>query len=167
MGVQTTAVEYYSESIDRYFLTARIAEQKALDALPQQFRKTGASFLTTRATFRADQQQPVCRFYSPVPRGGSNSHFYGTGNDCALLNTINAVAYEGYDFAAVSPVNGACPSGTPAPITRMFNNKGATKNGNHRYVNNAVDKSQMLARGWVDEGVAFCALAAVPASSAQ
>ena len=106
---------------------------------------------------------PICRFYAPPERGGSNTHFYGRGTDCQFLNTFSGVVNEGYDFAAPVPaaLAGLCPVNAPMPVYRMFNNLAASNSGNHRYVVSQTRIDEMKARGWVDEGIAFCATSAV------
>ena len=159
-------------------MTARPAEQQQLDALPSQFIRTGMQFTAfdgavvapaTGLVVEASQPKPpfeptgalpVCRFYASPQRGGSNTHFYGRGTDCQFLNTVAGVANEGYDFAALPTKNGLCPVNAPTPVYRLFNDQSARNNGNHRYVVSQVRLSEMKARGWLDEGIAFCAVAA-------
>ena len=176
IGVQTV-VEYFANHVQRYFMTARLAEQQQLDALPLQFTRTGMQFMAfdgavvppSGIVVEASQPQPpfnpagalpVCRFYASPQRGGSNTHFYGRGTDCQFLNTVPSVANEGYDFAALPPKNGLCPGNAPSPVYRLFNNQSASNNGNHRYVVSQLRLDAMKARGWLDEGIAFCALTA-------
>ena len=104
---------------------------------------------------------PICRFYAPPDAGGSNTRFYGREADCTLLKRFAALRYEGFDFRAGVPTSGTCPAALPAPVFRLFNNAVASNNGNHRYVVSAARRAEMLAAGWVDEGVAFCATGAV------
>ena len=78
------------------------------------------------------------------------------------MNTFSGVINEGYDFAALPPlgVNGACPSNAPTPVYRLFNTLVASNNSNHRYVVSQARVDEMKARGWADEGIAFCATSA-------
>ena len=176
---QRTAIEYFAKHIQRFFITTRAAEQQQLDALPAQFARTGMQFGTfdgevtpPSATiveaalppppFSAAGALPICRFYSPPERGGSNTHFYGDGTDCQFLNTVSGVVNEGYDFAAPMPaaLTGLCPANAATPVYRMFNNQSASNNSNHRYVVSLARIDEMKARGWVAEGIAFCATSA-------
>jgi len=50
---------------------------------------------------------------------------------------------------------GACPVGTD-PVWRLFNNRVAELDSNHRFVANQGTYRMMIADGWVGEGVAFC-----------
>ena len=108
---------------------------------------------------------PACRFYVAPESGGSNTHFYGTGDDCAVLNTISTLRFEGFDFAAIKPSNGICPASAASPVYRLFNNQSASNQGNHRYAVSLATKSRMIAQGWVDEGVAFCSTSVVDAAN--
>jgi hypothetical protein len=54
------------------------------------------------------------------------------------------------------PVNGACPAGL-VPVHRFYNNPNTGTSMNHRYVIDATVMQQMLAQGWIDEGVVMCA----------
>jgi hypothetical protein len=155
-----TVIEYFSPVANRYFITGRVEEQTLLDGYPQLYSRTGMRFITISSKFRDGNAQPVCRFYSTPARGGSNTHFLGTGSDCAIVNAFKGYVYEGYDFGALRPEKGICPVSHPVAITRMFNNQGATAQGNHRYATNSSIIAQMSARGWVNEGAVFCAISA-------
>ena len=96
-------------------------------------------------------------------RGGSNSHFYGTQQDCAIANTLKEFAYEGRDFAALRPADGVCTTAHPVSVTRLFNNRVASNEGNHRYVVGTQVLNAMVAAGWINEGVVFCATRAIEA----
>ena len=178
---QQTVVEYFAKNVQRFFITARAVEQQQLDAVPTQFARTGMQFGAFDAVvapplsglvfeqgppqplFNPAGALPICRFYAPPARGGSNTHFYGRGTDCQFLNTLNGVVNEGFDFAALPPLNatGLCPSNAMTPVYRLFNNQVASNNGNHRYVVTPARVAEMKALGWIDEGVAFCATSAV------
>ena len=96
---------------------------------------------------------PVCRFYSSLV----NSHFYtGDEEECAILQVEDhGWEYEGIAFQALLPANGACPAGTD-PVWRLFNNRVAEMDSNHRFVASSETYRAMMADGWVGEGVAFC-----------
>ena len=149
-------VEYYVPALRHYFLTGRKSEQAALDALPQTFQRTGMTFTAKSSRYRDIPEQPVCRLYASPDKGGSNSHFYGIGNDCPTLNKLSGLKYEGFDFSVRTPTNSGCPAGATNTVTRLFNNKVAANDGNHRYVVSTATKARMVAQGWLDEGVVFC-----------
>ena len=160
-----TVVEYFNRDVNRYFITGRASEQATLDALPASFQRTGMRFSAKSSEYRDVPELPVCRFYAAPESGGSNTHFYGAGDDCPALNTVRQVRFEGFDFAAIKPTNAACPTTAPNPVYRLFNNQSAINQGNHRYVVSAATKSRMIAQGWLDEGVVFCATSAVDAAN--
>ena len=156
-------IEYFNRDVNRYFITGRASEQATLDALPASFQRTGMRFSAKGSDYRDVPELPVCRFYGAPESGGSNTHFYGTGDDCPVLNTVRQVRFEGFDFAAIKPTNAACPATAPNLVYRLFNNKSATNEGNHRYVVSVATKAKMLAQGWVDEGAVFCSTSVVDA----
>ena len=160
-----TVIEYFNRDVGRYFMTGRASEQATLDALPASFQRTGMRFSAKSSEYRDVAEQPVCRFYAVPESGGSNTHFYGSGDDCSALNTVRQVRFEGFDFATIKPTNAACPATAPNPVYRLFNNKSATNEGNHRYVVSAATKSRMIAQGWVDEGVVFCSASVADAAN--
>ena len=159
------AVEYYVPALKHYFLTGRKSEQAALDALPQTFTRTGMTFAAKSSRYRDIPEQPVCRLYASPDKGGSNSHFYGIGNDCPTLNKLSGLKYEGFDFSVRTPSNSSCPADAPNAVTRLFNNKVAANDGNHRYVVSAATRARMTAQGWLDEGVVFCSTGVTDATN--
>ena len=121
--------------------------------------RTGMTFAAKTALVRSADatRTSICRFYAPNDAGGSNTHFYGRGDDCTLLKRFSTLRHEGYAFRAGVPTNGICQTTTlPIPVFRLFNNASASNNGNHRYVPGELYRNEMRAAGWVDEGVAFC-----------
>ena len=162
-------VEYLALGNWHYFITARPAEQALLDGLPASFVRTGMQFAALDAVSQAVtpgafQPSPICRFYASTERGGSSTHFYGRQSDCQFLNTINGLSNEGYDFAAQLPIRGVCPPNAPNAVYRLFNNQSASNNVNHRYVVSQARLNEMKARGWLDEGIAFCTASVVDAA---
>ncbi len=99
---------------------------------------------------------PVCLFYAAPESSGSNTYFYGMGEDSPVLNTVHQLRFEGFDFAAIKPSKAACPATAPNPVYRLFNDREATNNGNHRYVVSDATRVKMQRAGWADEGVVFC-----------
>ena len=154
-------VEYFVPALKRYFMTGRKSEQATLDALPASFVRTGMSFAAKSSRYRDAIEQPVCRFYSPPVRGGSNTHFYGNGSDCAALNRSTMLQYEGFDFSVRQPrvdVNkeASCPDEAPFAVIRLYNNKAASNESNHRYVVSVESANRMSKIGWLNEGAVFC-----------
>ncbi len=160
-------VEYYDAGRDRYFLTADPGEMAYVEAggAGRGWVRTGYQFETTGPCASATPfpcvARPVCRFYG-APPFGSGSHFYTVDADECLFvreHDFNWV-YEGiaFDAYAPDPASGACPAGT-RPVFRSYNNgyaPGANRS-NHRYAWDPEAQQRMVARGWKDEGIAFCA----------
>lgn len=100
-----------------------------------------------------DAAQAVCRFYSQIV----NSHFYTASSaECdGLRQAGTGWTYEGIAFRALVPERTSCPGGT-IPVWRLFNNRAAQQDSNHRFVASSETYRSMIADGWVGEGVAFC-----------
>lgn len=159
-----TVAEYFHRAANRYFMTGRPAEQAQLNALPGIFLPTGMRFAAKQGQYSDAAESPVCRLYAAPASGGSNTHFYGVGDDCSALNTVRQLRFEGFDFAAIRPTQGAGPTGAPHPVYRLFNNQTATNNGNHRYAVSAATVSKMRGNGWTDEGAVFCSTSVTDAT---
>ena len=155
-------IEYYVPLAERFFITGRKDEQDLLELYPKNFVRTGMSFAAKSSRYRDGAEQPVCRFYSAPARGGSNSHFYGSGSDCAALNKGTSVQYEGFDFAVRQPrvdINkeALCPDDAPFPVIRLYNNRARFNDSSHRYVVSVESANRMAKLGWLNEGAVFCA----------
>ncbi len=158
---ERTIIEYYAREVDRFFLTGRAEEQALLDALPHAFVRTGMRFSAPDGATARASLVPICRVHASRERGGSNTHYYGRAVDCQILHAFTRFANEGVDFAVESPIGGACPASAPRPVWRLFNDRVATNDGNHRYVVTTARRDEMVVRGWKDEGVMFCVADAV------
>ena len=163
-----TVVEYFNTATGHYFYTWSTGDQQALDsgAFGAGWVRTGQGFgaygTLERArgngyAFDACAPQGAClpikRFYAPGP----NSHFFtGLASDVAILDRpgsgwlLENVAF----YTAMPDASGRC-SGTA--VYRLYNNRAAQNDSNHRYTADETARALMTARGWVDEGVAFCA----------
>ena len=171
-AVTGTVVEY----VDRddfpnapgglFFYSSDPAEQSVVDV-----GAAGAFFRTGR-TFTAGGATPVCRFYGSVTPG-PNSHFFTVDPaECAELRAAQVTPapkttqqwnFEGNGFSTSVPsAPQVCPSGTVA-VRRAYNNAypaAGPKNpwdSNHRFARAQADIDAMVAKGWRDEGVVFCA----------
>ncbi len=156
-----TVIEYYVPLAERFFITGRKDEQDSLELYPRNFIRTGMSFTAKSSRYRDTIEQPVCRFYSSIARGGSNSHFYGSGSDCAALNKASSVQYEGFDFSVRQPrvdINqeALCPDAAPLAVIRLYNNKAASNDSSHRYVVSVESANRLSKLGWLNEGAVFC-----------
>jgi hypothetical protein len=88
---------------------------------------------------------PVCRFYSPV----FGTHFYtASSSECELVKHNPDWVYEKSPFDANLTSSGSC--GSLTPVYRLYHG------GDHRYTVDMAIRSEMLANGWADEGIAFC-----------
>ncbi|CAH1905802.1 conserved hypothetical protein [Candidatus Nitrotoga sp. HW29] len=157
-----TVYEYLNEKTGHYVLLSDSNEIAGVDAgaAGAGWRRTGYIFEAYHDSSRAD----VCRFYA----SGPNSHFFtADAAECnTLRNSNSGWIFEKIDFTVGVPRNGSCEPGQ-SPIYRLYNNRWMFNDSNHRFTSDAVIRDQMLVKGWVDEGIAFCAnySALVPASS--
>ncbi len=152
-------VEYYLASVDQYFITGSANDIALLDAHPE------SGWSRTGEWFKQGGSTPVCRFYGSVSPG-PNSHFYtAVQSECDLLKTLQTqipatqprLNFEGLDFTTTPTTNGTCPANT-VPVYRAYNN-GVNRNidGNHRFSTNPAALADVVARGWLHEGVVMCA----------
>ena len=175
------AIEFFNATLGHYFVTASATEAAGVDsggAGPGWIR-TGRSFavwvspVTTPAG-----TAPVCRFYS----SGANSHFFtASAAECeslAKLETTERAAaaaagrvfsgwrFEGAAFSVLPAAPGAglqkdaSPACAPdsVAIFRGYNDGFTTGAGaNHRLVDDSGLQELMVDRGWINEGIAFCA----------
>lgn len=92
-------------------------------------------------------------------RWGPNSHFYTIeAAECAAVKLDPGWRFESYDFNAWPMPGGGCPTGTVA-VKRVYNNRFAQNDSNHRYMTDETIYQEMLGRGWSGEGVVMCAVA--------
>jgi hypothetical protein len=174
--IEGTVVEYVNTADfpnapgGHYFYSADRAEQTAVDA------GAAGKFVRTGHDFAAGGFVPVCRFYGSLSPG-PNSHFFTVSqNECDFLKSLQVSPtpsthpqwnYEGTGLYSVAPVINAqgqlqCLSGS-VPVYRAYNNaypKGGGKNAwdsNHRYSTRSADIDDMVAKGWVAEGITLCA----------
>jgi len=160
-------VEYYSDKLDHYLVTAWTDEIAALDA-GTAFKRTGERFKAwLHASDAPAYAVPVCRFYA----SGPNSHFYTADpGECNYLKSLqqkqaaDASAkgqpfpgwqFEAIAFYAIAPENGSCPANS-RPVWRAYNDRAAENDSNHRFTVTDVVRRAMQV-GWADEGLAFCA----------
>ena len=160
-------VEYYNADLHHYFLTSHADEMAAIDAgsAGPGWTRTGWSFLA----YPADSPRPgfycpsgcgvpVSRFYSFF----SNSHFYtaDAGEAAGIEQPGSEWMLEREEFRVDLPdAAGRCAAGL-VPVDRLYNNRFAFHDSNHRFVTDPGERAKMVAQGWVDEGARFCALGA-------
>jgi len=141
-----------------YVLFGEGAQQR--ETLPP-WRPTGfgfAGFELADASPQSANAVPVCRFRGQAP---NNSLFLTA--DAAECNALRAQdtgwIYIDTPFKIDIPANGACAPGR-TPIHRLYNDRFALGDSNHRFTFDERATAEMVVQGWIDEGVAFCALAA-------
>jgi hypothetical protein len=161
-----TVHEFYNASLDRYFRTASDEEAAAIRANPATGEQdTGQAFKAWSGLAYPSAVQPVFRFYGSVSPG-PNSHFFtasvveARGLQRLELDTPASHQrwnYEELSFAVRAPQDGGCPPEIPVRIYRVYNGGLAKgKDSNHRLLTDYDKYVQMIAQGWIGEGVAMC-----------
>lgn len=151
-----TVVEFYNQTLKHYFRTAEAAEVTAIlnGAAGPGWVRTNEDFLAwTAAGLKPANARAVCRFYAPGP----NSHFYTSDPaECAQVKLDPGWRYEGVSFfAGDPPANSQCALGL-IPLYRVYNNRFAFNDSNHRFTTSFATYQQMLAQGWVGEHAVMC-----------
>lgn len=154
--LRVNVVEYYNAALDHYFVTDLAADIDALDSgRIAGWMRTGRTF----QVFPANNGflNPVCRFYIPPEHG--NSHFFSAiAGECAAVTarTLTDPNYSGYVsetpeafFVAAPFADGSCAY-LWIPVYRLWNQRA---DSNHRYTTDPAIKAQMIARGYIAEGV--------------
>ena len=154
-------VEYHNVHTGHYFMTENRTEAASIEA-----GQAGAGWVRTGYVFGAyaypfpggpcviDCGQPVSRFYAPGP----NTHFYtlDAAEAEGLKRPGSGWIFEGFAFyASVPAASGDC--GFLTPVYRLYNNRFAFNDSNHRFVTREEERSRMRSKGWIDEGVKLCA----------
>ena len=151
--------EYFNTQTDKYFYTADTDEARRVEA-----GGAGAGWVRTGLAFnvylkQAEGTVPVCRFYVSQ-QGRHGTHFYTWRlNECEGIKRDPGWIYEGIVFYTVPPTvqqsTLSCPEGFTS-IFRLYNNRFATNDSNHRFT---ADKAVVVAetrKGWLYEGIAMC-----------
>ena len=164
-------VEYYNARVDHYFLTSNPDEMASIDD-----GKVGPGWVRTGYEFRAaainprpgtlcsiggDCGVPVSRFHG-TPGLGPNSHFFtlDTSEADGLKRPGSGWSFEGAAFKIKAPDSVGQCGATLVPVYRLYNNRWMFNDSNHRYVTSQELRGRMQAKGWIDEGVKFCAFGA-------
>jgi hypothetical protein len=150
--VTAPVVEYHNDILGHYFSAYDGAEAQIIDA-----GGAGPGWRRTGTSFKSGGARPVCRFYG-TPGIGPNSHFHTIEPaECEAVKRDPGWTYEGLGFYATPVVAGACAAPL-RPVHRFYNGRWRENDSNHRYVTDAALAGEMTARGWIHEGVVFCAL---------
>jgi hypothetical protein len=146
--------EYYNTVLDHYFLSSSPQENAAIDsgAAGPGWTRTGETLNAVEPSYCAGSTR-VYRFYGPIAR----SHvFTPDPQECGNVRKPGTGwLYEGVAFGAFPAYNGACQP-YQKTVWRLYNNRGAQGDSNHRYVARQSLVDEMTQRGWALEGVAFC-----------
>ncbi len=174
-----TMTEYVVTSLNYYFLTSRDNEKTLLDANPA-FKRTGYSFTVLSAPVGGSSA--ITRYYfDQIAKSGTRgSHFYTlVASEVAALNALNPTnamtprlpqneGIDSYAYPAADDATIKCDL-DKEPVYRVFRgNSRFPDDANHRFTTDRALYLQLLADGWEDEGVKFCALGrtfTVPPSS--
>jgi hypothetical protein len=140
-------VEFHNRITNHYFIAQDGPEAKGIDD-----GAAGEGWVRTGERFRPGGPAPACRFYG----AGPNTHFFTTDPaECETVERSPGWIYEGLGFYATRAANGRCPDGLH-PVHRLYNNRAAQRDSNHRFVTNLSLAPDMQRAGWILEGVAFC-----------
>jgi len=145
-------IEYFHAQFDHYFITSNADEIAKLDnGVFAGWARTGLQFNAYR-TANANSV-PVCRFFSTA-FAPKSSHFYTPfAAECAIRQADPVWMLESadaFDIGVPAP-DGSCAAGF-MPVYRLYNN-GQGGAPNHRYTTDATVRAQMIAQGWIPEGV--------------
>jgi protocatechuate 3,4-dioxygenase beta subunit len=167
-----STVEFYNSNLDHYVMVTDPNEVAAITSgsAGPGWSRTGKVFEFEAAP--APNSLTVHRFYGSITPG-PNSHFYTISEaEKAQLLAIAAATpstqarwnYEasgGFKAGALTAAN-AClvnSANYTVPVYRLYNNGPAIgKDSNHRYTTSLTTATEMQVKGWVLEGVVFCAL---------
>jgi len=152
---ETLVTEFYNTDLNHYFMTPYLAEANGILA-----GAAGPGWMRTEIDFNAWQDGaatgvPMCRFYG-TPGRGPNSHFFtAEAAECAAVMRDPGWTFEGLTMRVVPAVGGVCALDS-IPVFRVYNNRYAFNDSNHRYTTSRMTREQMKSRDWVDEGTVFC-----------
>lgn len=154
-----SVLEFYNTTLNHYFITADPVEATAIDAgaAGPGWQRTGRGFRAwTAAVGVPAEAQPVCRFYG-TPGLGPNSHFYTVDPlECDAVRQDPGWRFEGIAFYSIAPAGGGCPVGMQR-VNRVYNNRFAQNDSNHRYTTDPAIYQSMQEQGWSAEGIVLCA----------
>jgi hypothetical protein len=159
--------EYYDGKHDRFSLTISLADRTVLErAVDSTWTATALGFVVRQPgdcrsspENACDRIVPACQFRADGKTDLESRFFTINTSECESLKRADSGwIFVGTPFDAwpIDPVTGSCP-GISMPIRRYYNNRWREGESNHRYTAFAGVGAGLTARGWTDEGVAFCA----------
>lgn len=153
--------EYFNTGLGHYFITADAVEMAAIDSggAGPGWQRTGEKITGFVAdvcsSHGVPNPTPLYRFYGTAGRG-PNSHFFTADrSECGQVRGDPGWTYESTPFRVWATVAGRCPTKS-LPVSRLYNDRAAQNDSNHRYTSRAAIVDQMIAAGWKNEGVTFC-----------
>lgn len=99
---------------------------------------------------------PVCSFLGSRIEALNTRYMTADPAICAFGKTLTDWFYEGSFGFATLPEPAGCPDAT-LPVFRAYNGRASRGEINHRLTTRRSEYLALWARGWVTEGVAFCA----------
>jgi hypothetical protein len=152
----TRVTEYYHFQMNHYRLAVGADEGAALAA--DGWIPTGESFQGMRdgGCYGASK---VFRFSrSLAGRRGSQFLTHDPAECGHVRKNDPAWRPEDIPFYARTPQGSECVDFyySKIPVYRAYNNRAMFNDMNHRYTTSAAAYAQMIAQGWIGEGVAFC-----------
>lgn len=146
------AVEFFNASLGHFFVTASKDEIAALDA-----GAFNGAWTRTGQTMKVGGSVGVCRFFGMPPKGPASHFFTVDTAECQqVMSDYQAWTFENHAFGMTPPVNGACAAGL-VPVYRLYNNPPVPAEMNHRYTTSLAVVAEMVAQGWINEGIVMCA----------
>jgi photosystem II stability/assembly factor-like uncharacterized protein len=146
------AVEYTYG--DRFWLTGDPGEALFMDFRADAAVRSGERFGLWGPLDAPAGAIGLCRFQGNPARGQSSRFLTLEGGECDALRGFPDWVLEGErEYFAMPPGPAGCAPGLVS-VARFFND---ARPHNHRYVANTKSANEMRARGWIEEGVAFCA----------
>ena len=156
-------VEFYNAKLDHYFYSGDAAEVATIAA-----GGVGPGWMRTGKSFRAivypgcpfsHNNTVVYRFFG-IPGVGPNTHFFTRDRtECGIVDRSKQWLFEGVAFWASEPNgDGTCTASigdARIPLYRVWR---AFGDSNHRFTTDRAVVSEMVDKGWVDEGAAMCVL---------
>lgn len=152
MSALSLVYEFRNPLTNHYFRTGWYDEARSINngSAGPGWVDTGDYFYTFRNP--TTRTLPVCRFYS----AGFNSHFYTIDQgECEFVKRDTNWRFEGFAFHAIPQVIGGCPVNS-SPVYRVYNNRVAQNDVNHRFTTSLSVYNSMKLQGWLPEGIAFC-----------
>jgi predicted dienelactone hydrolase len=152
---ETRVTEFYNTNLNHSFMTPYQSEVNSILT-----GSAGPGWVPTEIDFNAWADGsatgvPMCRFYGTRGRG-PNSHFFtADAGECAQVRLDPGWTFEGLTMRVQVPLGGVCALDT-IPVFRLYNNRFAQNDSNHRYTTSRSTREQTRDQGWISEGTVFC-----------